>query len=83
MRIAARCVSLKPLAHEAPVRCGMVRQDRQVGFGGEVREPLQTARWSDISTQHATLLAALPFRDPNCCRSLSVVVAGFSRAVAS
>ena len=74
MRIAARRVSLKSLPPGAPVRCGMVQPDRQAGFGGDIREPLQTARWSDISTRQAALAPTLPVRHLNRHRAPGVAL---------
>ena len=75
MRIAARRVPLKPLSHEAPGRCGMVQQDRRVGFGGDIREPRQTPRWSNISTRHAALPSALSTLEHNRHRAPGVALA--------
>lgn len=75
MRIAARRVSLKPLPHEVPMPCGMVQQERPVGFGGDIREPLQTGRWSEISSQYAASLPAPPDRHPNRRRAPGVASA--------
>lgn len=74
MRIAARRVSLKLLPHEVTVRCGTVHGNRQTGFDNDIREPLQTARWSDISTRHAALPATLPVRHPNRHRAPGVAL---------
>ncbi len=74
MRIAARRVSLKPLSPGAPVRCGTVHGNRQAGFGGDIREPLQTARWSAVSPRQAALPPTLPVRHRNRHRAPGVAL---------
>jgi len=61
----------------------MVQGERLGGFGGDMREPFQTACWRDISMRHVALHLALPVRHPNRYRTLSLALAGLSLPVVS